>query len=138
MNRDIEQEKQRLEEALLSQEELTEEQKNKMMDQLLEDYGSTDMPELIQETDEALPDLETILEETELTEEPAEEPEEEALDEEQILEELLQEQQPDTTEEFSGELPDEKRAPLWFPILVLLVMAVLTGYVVATLVRFFL
>ena len=92
-------------------EELTEEMTEETIDELIAEY---------------------------VEESPAEElPELEGTDEE-ILEALLQEQQPDTTRVFSGELKEEKRAPIWFPIVVLLIMAVITGYVVATLVRLFL
>ena len=127
MNRDIEQEQKRLEDALLSQEETTAQEEilpaEEMTEELTEEMTEETIDELIAE----------YVEET-----PAEElPELEGTDEE-ILEALLQEQQPDTTRVFSGELKEEKRAPIWFPIVVLLIMAVITGYVVATLVRLFL
>ena len=127
MNRDIEQEQKRLEDALLSQEETTEQEEilpaEEMTEELTEEMTEETIDELIAEYVE---------------ESPAEElPELEGTDEE-ILEALLQEQQPDTTRVFSGELKEEKRAPIWFPIVVLLIMAVITGYVVATLVRLFL
>ena len=128
MDRDIEQEQKRLEDALLSQEETTEQE------EILPAELNEELTEETELTEEMIDELiETYAEET-----PAEElPELEGTDEE-ILEALLQEQQPDTTQVFSGELKEEKRAPIWFPIVVLLIMAVITGYVVATLVRLFL
>ena len=116
MDRDIEQEQKRLEDALLSQEDSTVQEETPVPEELTEELTE----EYVEQSpvEEELPELEGT--------------------EEEILEALLQEQQPDTTQVFSGELKEEKRAPIWFPIVVLMLMAVVTGYVVATLVRLYL